>query len=181
MQAAIGAIPLSLNIPGGDIILAIAALSILITAPLGAWAIPTFAPKLLTKDEVDPTKTNLASSTVILGVVDASPGTIKVLTQVADFTRRSNGEAIVLYVYNNYKETDIDKINLLTGKFLADVPYQLLFATGNITAEILSIAQENQVTAITLAKSDTELWSDNPLNSVSQELLNNTPIAIAFV
>ena len=47
VQAAIGAIPLTQGIEGGEIILAIAALSILVTAPLGAWAIPTFAPKLL--------------------------------------------------------------------------------------------------------------------------------------
>ncbi|MEL6930411.1 MAG: cation:proton antiporter [Cyanobacteria bacterium J06600_6] len=181
VQAAIGAIPLSSNIPGGDIILAIAALSILITAPLGAWAIPTFAPKLLTKDEVDPTKANLSTSTVILGVVDTSLGIIKVLTQIADLARRSNGEAIVLYVYLEYKETDIDKINLLADKLLADVSHQVLLATGNIPAEILSVAKENQVTAITLAKSDTELWSDNPLNSVSQELLNNTKIPITFI
>lgn len=181
VQAAIGAIPLSLNIPGGDVILAIAALSILITAPLGAWAIPTFAPQLLTQDEVDPTKTNLVSSSVILGVVDVSPGTIKVLTQVGDLTRRTNGQAIILYVYNNYQTTDIDKINLLTAKILADVPHQLLSATGDIVTEILTVAEANQATTITLAKSDSELWSDNPLNSVSQQLLNSTAVPITFV
>ncbi|MEL7420207.1 MAG: cation:proton antiporter [Cyanobacteria bacterium J06555_3] len=181
VQAAIGAIPLSLNLPGGDVILAIAALSILITAPIGAWAIPTFAPQLLTQDEVDPTKTNLVSPSVILGVVDISPNTIKVLTQVADLTRRTNGEAIVLYVYNKYQTTDIDKINLLTAKLLADVPHQLLTATGDIVAEILTVAEANQVATITLAKSDSELWSNNPLNSVSQELLNSTAIAITFI
>ncbi|MEO0928960.1 MAG: sodium:proton antiporter, partial [Cyanobacteria bacterium J06643_13] len=155
--------------------------SILITAPLGAWAIPTFAPQLLTQDEVDPTKTNLVSPSVILGVVDISPNTIKVLTQVADLTRRTNGEAIVLYVYNQYQTTDIDKINLLTAKLLADVPHQLLTATGDIVAEILTVAEANQVATITLAKSDSELWSNNPLNSVSQELLNSTAIAITFI
>ncbi len=45
VQAAIGAVPLAQGIPGGEVILAISALSILITAPLGAWAIPTFAPE----------------------------------------------------------------------------------------------------------------------------------------
>lgn len=39
VQAAIGAIPLTLGVAGGDIILAIAVLSILVTAPLGAIAI----------------------------------------------------------------------------------------------------------------------------------------------
>ena len=181
VQAAIGAVPLSLNIPGGEIILAIAALAILITAPLGAWAIPTFAPKLLTKDRVDPRKTNVATPTIIMGVVDVSLGTVKVLTHVADMTRRTNGEAIILYVYNNYQTTDIDKINLLTKKFLADVPYQLLMVTGDIPAEILKLAAQYKVTAIALAKSDAELWSDNPLNSVSQQLLNQTPIPITFI
>jgi solute carrier family 9B (sodium/hydrogen exchanger), member 1/2 len=63
VQAAIGAIPLAQGISGGETILAIAVLSILVTAPLGAWGIPTFAPKLLAKGEVDPTKIAIAELT----------------------------------------------------------------------------------------------------------------------
>lgn len=48
VQAAIGAIPLGLGLPAGEIILAIAVLSILVTAPLGSIAINTTAEKLLT-------------------------------------------------------------------------------------------------------------------------------------
>lgn len=48
VQAAIGAIPLGLGIPSGEIILAVAVLSILVTAPLGSIAINTTAEKLLT-------------------------------------------------------------------------------------------------------------------------------------
>lgn len=51
VQAAIGAIPLSLGVASGDIILAIAVLSILITAPLGAIAINSLAPRLLVTEE----------------------------------------------------------------------------------------------------------------------------------
>ena len=47
VQAAIGAIPLSLGVESGDIILAVAVLSILITAPLGAIGIHHFSEKLL--------------------------------------------------------------------------------------------------------------------------------------
>lgn len=47
VQAAIGAIPLSLGVASGEIILAIAVLSILITAPLGAIAISSSSTKLL--------------------------------------------------------------------------------------------------------------------------------------
>ena len=47
VQAAIGAVPLSLGVESGDIILAISVLSILITAPLGAIGINVFAKSLL--------------------------------------------------------------------------------------------------------------------------------------
>ena len=148
---------------------------------MGAWAIPTFAPKLLTQDEVDPTKTNIVTSTVILGVVDVSLDTIKVLTHVADLTRRTNGEAIILYVYNHYQESNFDKINLLNAKFLADIPYQLLTVTDNISEEIINIANKRQATTIIFAKNDTELWRNNPLNSVSQQLLNNSKLSITLI
>lgn len=181
VQAAIGAIPLSLNIPGGETILAIAALSILITAPLGAWAIPTFAPKLLTQDKVDPTKTNLVTPTVILGVVDVSPSTIQVLTHVADFTRRTNGEAIIVYVYNNYQETNITKINLLTAKFLADIPYQLLTGIDSTAKSIIKIAEEKQVTTINLPKQEFKSFSNSLLDSISVEMLKTSNIPITLV
>ncbi|WP_017417021.1 cation:proton antiporter [Clostridium tunisiense] len=51
VQAAIGAIPLSLGVASADIILAIAVLSILITAPLGAVAISSSSTKLLQIDK----------------------------------------------------------------------------------------------------------------------------------
>lgn len=47
VQAAIGAIPLSLNLPNGELILTAAVLSILITAPLGAFFIDLTYKKLL--------------------------------------------------------------------------------------------------------------------------------------
>jgi len=51
VQAAIGAIPLSMGVPSGDVILAIAVLSILITAPIGAIGIEYFSKRCL---EVEP-------------------------------------------------------------------------------------------------------------------------------
>ncbi len=49
VQAALGAIPLALGINSGETILAIAVLSIVITAPLGSILIKIFADKLLNK------------------------------------------------------------------------------------------------------------------------------------
>ena len=47
VQAAIGGVPLAMGIPGGEIMLAIAVLAIIITAPIGAIAIKKLAPCLL--------------------------------------------------------------------------------------------------------------------------------------
>ena len=47
VQAAIGSIPLSLGFASGEIILTIAVLAILITAPLGAFGIEFFYKRLL--------------------------------------------------------------------------------------------------------------------------------------
>lgn len=50
VQAAIGGIPLAMGLRCGEIALTVAVLSILITAPLGAWMIDLTYPKLLDKD-----------------------------------------------------------------------------------------------------------------------------------
>ena len=48
-QAAIGSIPLGMGLACGDIVLTVAVLSILITAPLGAFAIDCTYQRLLKK------------------------------------------------------------------------------------------------------------------------------------
>ena len=49
VQATIGGIPLAMGLPCGQIVLAVAVISILITAPLGAWGIERSYKKLLIK------------------------------------------------------------------------------------------------------------------------------------
>ena len=50
VQAAIGSVPLSLGLPCGKIVLSVAVLAILITAPLGAIGIDRSYQKLLMKE-----------------------------------------------------------------------------------------------------------------------------------
>ena len=50
VQAAMGAVPLAAGVKSGELILAIAVLSIIITAPLGAIGIKTAGEKLLPED-----------------------------------------------------------------------------------------------------------------------------------
>ncbi len=51
VQAAIGAIPLEAGVAGGEVILAVAVLSILVTAPIGAIGISLYGERVLAKDE----------------------------------------------------------------------------------------------------------------------------------
>ena len=50
VQAAIGGIPLAMGLSCGDIVLTVAVLAIVLTAPLGAFAIDLSYKKLLSRD-----------------------------------------------------------------------------------------------------------------------------------
>lgn len=52
VQAAIGAVPLSVGVPSGELILALAVLAIVITAPLGAIGIKVAGEKILADDQL---------------------------------------------------------------------------------------------------------------------------------
>jgi solute carrier family 9B (sodium/hydrogen exchanger), member 1/2 len=56
VQAAIGAIPLAAGVASGEVILAVAVLSILLTAPIGAIGIMIFGEKILDYGELSPYK-----------------------------------------------------------------------------------------------------------------------------
>ena len=56
VQAAIGGLPLAMGLACGNMVLTVAVLSILITAPLGAVLIDTTYQKLLDKDRAETDK-----------------------------------------------------------------------------------------------------------------------------
>ncbi|MDB9377027.1 cation:proton antiporter [Nodularia sphaerocarpa] len=181
VQAAIGAIPLAQGIAGGEIILAIAALSILVTAPLGAWATMTFAPKLLERGEVDPTKVTVTTRTLLLAAVDTSGLATAVLTKVADLARRSNGEVIVLHIVNLPNQGEIQELESEAQKLLSDIRYKFITVTGTVPEEIIRIAQEHNVTAIIMGKRGHQPWEEVLIGSVSQAVLETSPIPVILV
>ena len=181
VQAAIGAIPLSQGIEGGEIILAIAALSILLTAPLGAWAIPTFASKLLSQDPIDPTKVTVASRTLLLAAVDTSKLATQVLTQVADLARRSHGEVIVLHVIHTSSEQEVKQLHQQTKRLLLDIRYKFITVNDSIPEAIVRIAQQYQVTDIVMGKRGHQTWEQVLVGSVSQAVLETSSIPVTLV
>lgn len=181
VQAAIGALPLAAGIKGGEIILAIAALSILTTAPIGAWATQVFAPKLLTKGEVDPTKVGITGRPVFLAAVDTSPLAVPVLRKAADLARRSNGDVIVLYVNNGDDEQAIDSLRQSAKQLLADIRYEFLIQPGVVPEEIVRVAEARRVTDVVIGKRGHRSWEDVLVGSVSQSVLEMSPIPVIAV
>ena len=181
VQAAIGAIPLAQGIAGGETILAIAALSILVTAPLGAWAIPTFAPKLLERGEVDPTKVAISGCPVFLAAVDDSPIATDVLTKAADLARRSDGEVIVLYVDNLGDQQAIALLQRKSQNLLSDIRYEFLSVTGTVAEEIIRVAESRKVTDIVIGKRGHQPWEQVLVGSVSQAVLETSLIPVILV
>ncbi|MEM6447199.1 MAG: cation:proton antiporter [Cyanobacteria bacterium P01_D01_bin.123] len=176
VQAAIGAIPLAEGITGGDVILAIAALSILVTAPLGAWGIVAFAPKLLEKGEVDPAKVTVATTVKILAAVDMSDLAIPVLTKAAELARRSDGEAIVLYVEVEKHAAGLEQLRARSRRYLRDIRHQILVVEGAIPEAIVETAVDIGASEIVIGKRSRTGRDRLLLGSVSQAVLETSPI-----
>ena len=181
VQAAIGAIPLSQGIEGGETILALAALSILVTAPVGAWAIPTFAPKLLAKGEVDPTKVSTTEKTRLLAAIDTSPLAEEVLKKTGDLARKTNAEVIVLHVISHVEQQPLEELQKLSKRLLADIPHRFFTSNGIVGTEIINVAQFYKVNDIILGKRGHQPLENVFLGSSSQMVLENSPIPVILV
>ncbi len=181
VQAAIGAIPLAAGIEGGEIILAISALSILVTAPLGAWGIPTFAPRLLEKGEVDPTKVTVERSLVILAAVDVSPQAQQVLSTAADLARRGDAEVIVLHVMQSEDPQGIQSLQATTQQILADIRHQFQIVSGPVVEEILRAADGYQASEIVIGKREQSPLDQVWVGSVSRAVLESSSIPVLVV
>jgi len=152
-------------------------LAIVVTAPLGAWAIPTWAPKLLTKGPVDPT--NLGQPVVVLAAVDVSPLAVAVLTKAAAVARQSEGRVVVLHVVQTADPLGIRWLQQQTARCLADVRHEWLMAEGAVVETILRTAALVGATEIILGKRGQR--SELLVGSVSQAVLTSSPLPVVIV
>lgn len=181
VQAAIGALPLTAGIAGGETILAIAALSILVSAPLGAWAIPAFAPRLLERGEVDPTKVAIARRIVILAAVDTSSLANDVLTKAAELARRSDGQVIVLHVLRTADAGGVNQLQRTAQTILADIRYRFVAVEGSVPEMIVRTAQDHKVDEIVVGKRGHGSLHEVFVGSVSRSVLETSPIPVIVV
>ncbi|MBD2234478.1 cation:proton antiporter [Phormidium tenue] len=181
VQAAIGAIPLAQGVEGGEIILALSALSILVTAPLGAWAIPVFAPKLLERGEVDPTKVAVAREIVLLAAVDSSPLAVAVLTKAAELARRSDADVVVLHVVRGDDPAAVEELRQRVQRCLADIRHRFITASGSVPEEIGRVAREYGAAEIVVGKRNHRPLDNLLVGSVSQAVLETSELPVIVV
>ncbi len=181
VQAAIGAIPLAQGINGGAEILAISALSILVTAPLGAWSIPTFAPLLLQKGTVDPTKVATGQKMILLVAVDTSSLAPAVLSKSAELARMGDGEIIALHVQQIDDPQGLVWLEATAKQILADIRYRFLVVDGSPVDTILDTAAHYQATGIIMGKRGHSPLKQVLLGSISQAVLESSPIPVTIV
>lgn len=181
VQAAIGAMPLAHGLAGGETILALAVLSILVTAPLGAWAIPTFAPKLLQRGEVDPTKVAVSRRIVLLAAVDTSPLATQVLTKAAELARRSDAEVVVVHIIRMNDLEGIERLRHGTQRILADIRHRFVTANGSVPEAIVRTAEDYGVAEIVIGKRGHRPVEEVWVGSVSQAVLESSTIPVMVV
>lgn len=182
VQAAIGAIPLSMGLAGGEQILALSALSILITAPLGAWAIPTFAPRLLKRGPVDPTKIDVQRRALLLAAIDNSSTSTRVLTKAAEIARDTDSEIVVLYVMEN--DARIEPIRTRAKTLLADIIYRFVITEGIAADQIVQNALYFEATEIVIGKrSQTNSLEKGSelVGAVAKVVIGRSPVPVIVV
>ncbi|MGF1577256.1 MAG: cation:proton antiporter [Cyanophyceae cyanobacterium] len=186
VQAAIGALPLSAGLAGGETILALSALSILVTAPLGAWATGFFAPKLLHRGTVDPTKVGALGAVVIVAAVDGSLLTESVLTKAGDLARRTDGRVEVLFVEDGMVSPEMsterfEHIRTLSHQILTDIPHHLIRQSGAAPETIVQVAQSLGASDIVLGKRPVTFVQRATMGSTTQAVLDSSRIPVIVV
>ena len=112
VQAAIGAIPLAAGLPGGEIILAVAVLSILLTAPTGAIGIKILGERILVEDKRSPysfkeLREKLALARVGERIMETASGKMwKVIEEKESWHESASGEPIPSIVLRIWEVSD---------------------------------------------------------------------------
>ena len=150
VQAAIGRIPLALGLPHGEYILAISVLSILTTAPSGAFAISYFAPRWLEKGEIDPIKVTIQKNYKFLIAYDGSGDVEEILREAARIARQVDAELLVLAL--GQEDGRLQDLKSTLAVLTRDIEHKLIIKTGDHVKEVIAAAQQESVDYVFVGK-----------------------------
>lgn len=177
VQAAIGGIPLAMGLPHGGEILAISVISILITAPMGAFGTQFLAPRMLEKSEVDPTKINVHDRFKFLVVTNGHKVPPRLIRETARIARKVDGKLLILNVNPDPEkllDTKVLREDLLIAR---DINHEVILTTGDIVETTLKIVQEHQVDYIYLSRHINTTGTDD----ISAALMESCGIPVVII
>lgn len=101
-----------------------------------------------------------------------------VLAKAADLARRSDGDVVVLHVVQTEDLAAMTTLQAQAQQFLADIRYRLVAKPGAIAETIVTTAQDCDVAEIVMGKRGHRPLSEVWLGSVSQMVLETSPIPV---
>ncbi len=173
---------LTMGVPNGEYILAISVLSILTTAPLGAFAISFFAPRWLTKGEVDPTKITVKDEYRFLVAMDGSPLAHEALREATRMARQVDAELIVLNVRFN-KDDRLSEERIEQELTIArDLDHEIIITEGNPAESIIETAERHNVDYIFMGKRGQQNHLEKLLlGDMTEIVIRNSEIPVILI
>ncbi len=181
VQATIGGIPLAMGVEGGEYILAIAVLAILITAPLGAFGTAFLAPRMLSKGSPDPAKITVHEKHRFLVAYDGSEASVAALVRAARTARQLDADIVFLHV--RFDETPpLTREELLEALGPArDIASEIVIASGNPADVIIETAESRGVDYIYMGKRTIRTGERILLGDVSHHVTDIAGIPVILV
>ncbi len=181
VQAAIGGIPLAMGVPHGEYILALSVLSILFTAPAGAFGTAFLAPRMLEKGKVDPTKVTVKDSYRFLVAMDRTPASKEALKEAARIARQSDAELIILHAFfeNEPKLSREEMEEEL--KVAGDIAHELIVVEGNPAEMIVETARKEKVDYIYMGRKGTDTGEKTGLGANTGIVLTHSEIPVILI
>lgn len=181
VQAAIGGIPLAMGVAGGEYILAIAVLAILITAPLGAFGTVFLAPRMLEKGEVDPTKITVYESHRFLVAFDGSPSSHAALHRAARTARQLDADLVLLNVrFPGSRELSREELESALGP-ARDIASEIVVAHGSPAEAIIETAETRGADYIYIGKRAASTTERLLMGDVTEEVITLAEIPVITV
>ena len=182
IQAAIGGIPLAMGLPYGEEILAVAVLSILVTAPLGAFGTMFFAPRILERDRIDPTKVTVDDDFTLLIAYDGSKAAWEALLEAARIARQMDAQVVLAHIIND-EQNMLSKEHLLniSAKIANDLPVTIEIREGVPAKQIVEIAEDYRVDYIYMGKHNYPAYEKVLVGETSRSVIQNSLIPVILI
>lgn len=178
VQAAIGGIPLAAGLEHGEVILAVSVLSILFTAPIGAFGTAYLAPKILQKGVVDPTKITVEYKYKFLVGYDGSPTSTRALEEAVRTAREIDGSLVVVHCHQKNKQSfSKEELQNYLEEFARDIELTTEVLDDNPVKHIIESAEKHEVDYIYLGKHNYK-HEHLLVGDVTEAIIKNTSVPV---